>query len=110
MLQDPRWTYRLALAALAAMAIAFLLIRPAPAQNASSSFFLPRGEMIEWLTERFDEHQIGIGQVNGQAVVELFVSEDGSWTAFATTTNGISCVLASGNGWTGIQVPRGEPT
>ena len=36
--------------------------------------------------------------INGSAVIEVFVSENGSWTILATGTDGKSCVLSAGEG------------
>ena len=32
-------------------------------------------------------------------MVEIFVSDNGTWTILATGTDGKSCVLSAGEGW-----------
>ena len=42
------------------------------------------------------ENPAAVGQINGDAVIEVFVSEKGTWTILATGTDGKSCVLSAG--------------
>ena len=32
-------------------------------------------------------------------ILEVFVSEQGTWTILATDTHGLSCVISAGEGW-----------
>ena len=68
---------------------------PAPAQ----SFCADRGEMVKSLSDKFKENPTAVGQTDGSAVIEVFVSEKGSWTILATDTNGQSCVVSAGEGF-----------
>ena len=53
------------------------------------------------LQQSHGETAKGLGLGNrGQSVIELFVSETGSWTILITRTNGLSCIAASGENWT----------
>ena len=45
---------------------------------------------------------LGLGK-NQQTVVELYVGGNGSWTILVTLTNGMSCIAASGQKWTGTE-------
>lgn len=68
---------------------------PAPAQN----FCAARAEMVKSLADKFKENPTAVGQIDGSAVIEVFVSEKGSWTILATDTNGQSCVVSAGDGF-----------
>jgi len=68
---------------------------PSPA----SSFCANRTEMVKSLADKFKENPTAIGQIDGSAVIEVFVSEKGSWTILATGTDGKSCVLSAGDGF-----------
>jgi hypothetical protein len=68
---------------------------PSPAMN----FCADRAEMVKSLADKFKENPTAIGQINGDAVVEVFVSSNGTWTILATGTDGKSCVLSAGEGW-----------
>ena len=68
---------------------------PSPA----ASFCANRTEMVKSLSDKFKENPAAMGQINGSAVVEIFVSDNGTWTILATGTDGKSCVLSAGEGW-----------
>ena len=68
---------------------------PSPAE----SFCANRAEMIRSLADKFKENPTAVGQINGDAVIEVFVSEKGSWTILATGTDGKSCVVSAGDGF-----------
>ena len=55
-----------------------------------------RGELVKSLEDKFKENPAAVGQINGDAVIEVFVSEKGTWTILATGTDGKSCVLSAG--------------
>ena len=61
---------------------------------------LPRADAITKLQRQYHEQQIGIGVASrGSLVIELFVSDSGSWTILMTRADGISCVAAAGENW-----------
>jgi hypothetical protein len=68
---------------------------PSPA----AAFCANRAEMVKSLSDKFKENPAALGQINGSAVVEIFVSDNGTWTILATGTDGKSCVLSAGEGW-----------
>ena len=68
---------------------------PSPA----TSFCADRTEMVKSLADKFRENPTAVGMINGDAVVEVFVSRDGTWTILATGTDGKSCVLSAGEGF-----------
>ena len=71
----------------------------AAALRQADSFCADRAEMVKSLADKFKENPQAVGAVNGNAVIEVFVSENGSWTILATGTDGKSCVLSAGEGW-----------
>lgn len=69
-----------------------------------------RNEAVVLLEERFDEQVAGRGLAgDGQQMLELFVSETGSWTVLVSDTQGRSCVLASGESWQAKPLVLGDP-
>jgi hypothetical protein len=66
------------------------------APSSATTFCAERAEMVKSLTDKFKENPAAVGQINGSAVIEVFVSETGSWTILATGTDGKSCVLSAG--------------
>ncbi len=61
---------------------------------------LPHAEVVAGLQQYYDEsvRGRGLGEMGG-FVLELYVSESGSWTILMTHTNGLSCVKAAGQDW-----------
>ena len=58
-----------------------------------------RVDLVEELASQFHERQAAVGQIEETAILELFVSDQGTWTIVASGTDGQSCVLAAGEDW-----------
>lgn len=71
----------------------------APAAAQQQTFCGDRSTMVEKLAQEFKENPMAVGMVDQSAVLEIFVSDNGSWTILATSTDGKSCVLSAGEGW-----------
>ena len=62
------------------------------------------------LEKQFRELVSGRGlAANGKRMIELLVSEKGSWTVLISDSNGRSCVMAGGENWQGVKVLVGDP-
>lgn len=70
----------------------------------------PRDEIVAQLGSVFQEAPSGMGMIDRTAVVEVFVSESGTFTILASGTDGTSCILASGEGWDGATLIAGRDT
>jgi hypothetical protein len=68
----------------------------------------PRDEIVAQLGAVFQEAPNGMGMIDPNAVVEVFVSEAGTFTILASGTDGTSCILASGEGWDGAVKQVGD--
>lgn len=68
----------------------------------------PRAHIVERLNSLYHEKQEAVGVVNGQAVIEVFVSPEGTWTIIATAPDGNSCMLSSGTAWQSDDSARGS--
>lgn len=66
-----------------------------------------RDEVVTELSQQFRETPMAVGQVDGNAVVEIFVSDGGSWTILATGTDGTSCIVSAGEGFESTSLVRG---
>tara|TARA_R100001143_G_C3246860_1_gene81716 strand:- start:163 stop:450 length:288 start_codon:yes stop_codon:yes gene_type:complete len=78
----------------------FVAVSSASAQNLCAT----REEVVERLWNRWQEVLTANGLAINNKLVELFVSEEGSWTIVITDPSGRSCVASAGQGW----IPR-EP-
>lgn len=67
-----------------------------------------RGDVLQLLTERFQERQHGYGLAGSQAVVELFLSPEGTWTILMTGPNRLTCIVAAGHGWEDVPEVAGH--
>lgn len=65
------------------------------AQNARNC--APREVVVERLAEKYGESRQSIGLGANNAVVEVFAAQEtGTWTITVTMTNGLTCLVASG--------------
>jgi hypothetical protein len=81
-----------------------------PAMNAnmlSMNMCSERSNIVSELEQNFKESATAVGMVDNNAVVEVFVSDSGSWTILATGTDGQSCIISAGEGWESTQMVRG---
>ncbi len=81
----------------AAIAASTLPVTPAQAQQAMLCGL--RDDMGKMLDQRFGE-QPQAGGIVGDRIVELLVSQTGSWTILITSADGRSCVVTGGEDWT----------
>ncbi len=96
---------RIILNLIAASAL-FLSVSSANAEQ----FCAPRDRAIKQLEKQFGEMISGRGlALNGKRIIELLVSEKGSWTVLISDPNGRSCIMASGGNWQGMKVLVGDP-
>ena len=62
------------------------------------------------LETKYQESRVGIGLDGNNRVIELFASEAGSWTFLVTFPDGRTCLIAAGEDWQSLTVPKGEGT
>lgn len=83
-------------------------VATAPAFAQSPEFCGKRSDIVAKLASEFKEKSMAVGRVDEKAVVEVFVSSDGTWTILATGTDGNSCVVSAGEGWDSKILVSGE--
>ena len=87
---------------IAATALAFVA-SAALAQN------IPCGErdtVLEWHAKQYQETPIGAGVTSAGGLIEVLTdTKGGTWTIIVTTPEGMSCLVAAGEGWRDL-VPR----
>jgi hypothetical protein len=64
-----------------------------------------RSVILGMLDTKYKEAPIGMGNGNGY-LLEVFVSETGSFTIVSSYPNGMACLLASGNDWKELEKPK----
>lgn len=70
-------------------------VTSAAAQNICAE----RGELVKKLWDKWQEAQVARGLVNDNRLVEIFVSQKGSWTIIISDISGKSCVASAGKNW-----------
>ena len=85
----------------AAFVAVFLFSAPANAQSTCNK----RDFIVSQLETLFQEYPKAIGLAGNGNVVELFVSDSGSWTLLLSLPGGTSCLIASGESWETIPIP-----
>jgi len=79
------------------------LAAPASAQSMACGL---RADIVASLGGKFGETRYGGGLAGPSAIFGLFASEEtGTWTILRTGANGMSCVMAVGNGWQSDEAP-----
>src|SRR5688572_5647398 len=61
-------------------------------------------KIVEVLGNKFKEARRVMGVVNSKAVMEIFMSPQGTWTMLITDTSGLSCIAAAGEEWQDVPV------
>lgn len=59
----------------------------------------PHKQVIEMLSKRFSEVPKAVGIVGEKRIMEVFISEKGTWTILVTNSEGLTCILAAGDEW-----------
>lgn len=92
-------------------ALIFLLPVPAMAEAPTGAICGSRASFIGFLHRNHNEAPAYMGVTNAGKVVEILVSEAGTWTIIFTHPNGRTCMLGAGKHWeTVIVKPKGEPS
>ena len=64
----------------------------------------PRSMVVGNLAEQYQESPVAIGVTSGGGLVEVLSSSGGeTWTIIDSTPEGVSCLIAAGEGWRPIE-------
>jgi hypothetical protein len=58
-----------------------------------------RTDVVRMLRENYGEGPIAQGLAHTGAVAEVFINSQGNWTIVATSPNGLTCMVGSGESW-----------
>ena len=94
MISPARFILGLVAAALAAF---LYLTWPVPAD--ANMACGPHKKLTKALTGKYKEARKALGLVASRRVMEVFVSEKGTWTLVMTDLNGVSCIIAACHSW-----------
>lgn len=92
-----RLTFALSIAALWSLAATASATEPANDEADGLHRCHNREQIVSALTNGFHEEAVSIGLHHNGEMMELYASDDsGTWTLLLTRTDGISCVVATG--------------
>jgi hypothetical protein len=91
------------------MVFAAVGICAAVAQANAAGQCAARADIIKALGDKFHETEAGRGLINPNVVLEIFVSDQGSWTVLASDIKGQSCVISVGEGWDSPTITAAMP-
>ena len=69
-----------------------------------------RESVISLLSNKYKEAPVAVGVTNTGGLVEvLSTGNGGTWTIIVTTPQGMSCLVAAGEGWRALEQVAMEP-
>ena len=69
-----------------------------------------RDKVLTLLSDKYKESPVAIGVTNNGGLVEVLSTNEGTtWSIIVTTPNGVSCLVAAGEGWRALQQAAAEP-
>ncbi|MFT4181688.1 MAG: hypothetical protein QM636_07185 [Rhizobium sp.] len=87
--------------------VAMAILYPSPAASQAMLACAERANLVAFLGEHYSEKLSAVGQLDAKTIVEIFASENGSWTMMITNVSGQSCVILTGQNWESIPVLPG---
>jgi hypothetical protein len=92
-------------------AAAVLCLIAAPAMAQQRTVCMERPAFLAGYLATYGETPVvgGLSGQQGEAIMEILASPEGTWTLIETDANGISCRIGAGHGFT-IAPSAGEPS
>ena len=87
-----------------AMALAGATVLAYAGSAAAASRCAPHDDIVKVLNKKYQESRHALAVISATAVMEIFLSPEGTWTMLVTNTQGISCITASGEAWQDVKV------
>lgn len=98
-----RWTY-LIIALLIAIGVLMMAPKKAKAQQVCTM----RADLVKMLGDKYKEQPSGQGLVGDRAMLEVYVSDRGTFTIVSSYPNGVACIVAAGNSWEAMERKKAE--
>ncbi len=89
------------LSLVAAVLMMTAIANPLAAQNPQCN---ERDSVLELLAKKYQESPTAIGVTNTGGLIEILTSaKTSTWTIIITTPQGMSCLVAAGEGWRNLE-------
>lgn len=81
-----------------------------PSQSQGPNQCNKRDNVLTLLANKYKEAPVAVGVTNTGGLVEVLSTGDGNtWTIIVTTPQGMSCLVAAGEGWRAVEQASIEP-
>ncbi len=94
----------------AALSAVFATIALASIPAAAETGCADHSQITDRLATNYSESRVGIGLDENGRVIEVFASEQGSWTILVTFPDGRTCLMAAGEAWEPAMLAVTGPT
>ncbi len=94
----------------AALGAVFATIALAGIPAAAQTVCADHNQITDRLATIYSESRVGIGLDENGRVIEVFASEQGSWTILVTFPDGRTCLIAAGEAWEPAMLAVTGPT
>ncbi len=89
--------------------LTFLIVLTLAIPAAAAPQCALRDTVLTHLEQKYQETPEANGVTTTGGLIELLVNKDkDTWTLIISTPQGMSCLVAAGNGWREIKTPLGE--
>jgi len=69
-----------------------------------------RKQILDLLAKKYQEAPVASGVTNNGGLVEVLTNaKGGTWTIIVTTPQGVSCLVAAGEGWRAMEQIAADP-
>jgi len=69
-----------------------------------------RENVLQLLSKKYKESPVAVGVTNNGGLVEVLSTDQGAtWSIIVTTPNGMSCLVAAGEGWRDVEQASLDP-
>jgi len=75
-------------------------------QQAHAAVCSERKKFTAFLVKKYKELPKAVGLVSNTGMMEVYVSEQGTWSILMTTPNGMTCLIAAGDHWEGMKLAK----
>lgn len=70
----------------------------------------PRSEVLQTLQRKYSEAPVALGVTHNGGLVEVLSTNGGAtWSIIVTTPQGMSCLVAAGEGWRAMERVAADP-
>jgi hypothetical protein len=90
---------------IALIGVSFTALLAAPASSAEN-ICGKRDDIVSRLESGYQEFNSAMGMSTNGGLVELYTSENGTWTLMLSQPDGVSCLIAAGENWESLKLPK----